>query len=162
MQEYASVVWDPHQQHLKSTLEMVQSPSTRRILHDLRPTSSASDLLAQPQTENLPSRSTSDKVCTTYKIMKGLADVNPAAGLLESRHHSSRRVQIPAPSPPPHHHSRTDIPAFVLPIRRPTLEPCPCWCSVSSDSSCRRNCSDGLYGRTCLNAIRISDFSTCF
>ena len=59
--EYASMAWDPPQQHLKSTLVMVQRRSARRILHDFSPTSSASALVAQLQLENLQSGRTSDK-----------------------------------------------------------------------------------------------------
>ena len=39
--EYTAVVCDPHQQHLKSSLEMVQRRSAQHILHYFSPTSSA-------------------------------------------------------------------------------------------------------------------------
>ena len=153
-------MWDPHQQHLKSTLEMVQRRSARRILHDLSPTSSASDLVAQLQLGNLQSGRTSGKVCRMYKTMTSLVDVNSAAGLLEPRNSSSRRVRIPTPSPPP---QNRHAPAFLLSIGNPTLELCPHRCSVSRDSTCPQNCTEQLDGRTCLLTIRISDiFLTCF
>ena len=60
------------------------------ILDDFSPTSNASALVAQLQLKNLQSRRTSDKVCRMYKIMNGLVDVKPTAGLLEPRNCSSR------------------------------------------------------------------------
>ena len=101
--EYTAVVCDPHQQHLKSSLEMVQRRSDRRILHDFSCTSSASALVAQLQLENLQSRRTSDRVSMMYNIINGLVVVNPAE-LLEPSNRSSRghqaKLQIP--------HSQTD------------------------------------------------------
>ena len=99
------MVWDLHQQHLKSTLEVVQQRSARRILHDFSPTSSASVLVAQLQLENLQFLRTSDKVCIMYKIMNDLVDVNPSAGLLEPRFCSSRghKYQLQYPC------SKTDL-----------------------------------------------------
>ena len=99
--EFASMAWDPHQQRLKSTLELVQRRTARRVLHDFSPTSNASALVAQVQQENLQSRRTSDKVCTTYKIMNGLVDVNPAAGLFEPRNRRSRWQNTSSKSPTP-------------------------------------------------------------
>ena len=62
--EHTSVVWNPHQQHLKKSIsEVVQRWSARHIFHDFSPTSSASARVAQLQLENLRSRRTSDKVC---------------------------------------------------------------------------------------------------
>ena len=84
------MMWEPHQQHLKSTLEMVQRQSARRILHDFSPTSSASALVTQRQLEKLQSRRTSDKVCRMYMTMTGLVDVNSAEGLLEHRNCCSK------------------------------------------------------------------------
>ena len=99
--EYASVVWDPHQQHLKSTLEMVQRRSAYCILRDFSPMSSASALVAQLQLDNMQSWRTSDKVCMMDTILNGLVDVHPAPGLLELRNRSSRgykyRFQVPIP-----------------------------------------------------------------
>ena len=117
------------------------------ILHDFSPTSNASTLVVHLQLENLQSRRMSDKVCMMYTIMNGLVDVNPAAGLLEPRNHSSRehKYQLQVP------HSRTRwVPTFLLPMSNPTLELCPHRCSISSDSTCLQSCTDELAGRTCL------------
>ena len=83
--ESVSVVWDPHQQHLKSTVELVQQWSVHCILHDFSPNSGASVLVAQLQLENLQSRRTSDKVCMRHKIMNRLVNVNLAGGLRQPR-----------------------------------------------------------------------------
>ena len=89
MLEYVSVVWDPYQQNLKSTLEMVQRWSACRIFHDFSPDSSASALMAQLQLEFLQSKRMSDKACRMHKNMNSLVDLNPAAGLLDPKNHSS-------------------------------------------------------------------------
>ena len=99
--EYTSVVWDPHQQHLKSILEMVQWRSASCILQDFSPTSSASALVAQLQLENLH----------LY---------------------------------------------FSWLISNLTLELCLYRCSITCHSTFR-TATDGIYGRTCLIALRISD-----
>ena len=83
--EYVAMMWDPHKQHLKSRLEMVQWRSACHILHDFSPTSRASAQVAQLQLKNLQSRRPSDKVCMMYKIMNGLVDVNSAASLLKPK-----------------------------------------------------------------------------
>ena len=123
--QYTSVVWDSHQQHLKSTLEMMQPWSACGILHDFSPTSSASALVAQLQLENLQSSWTSDKVCTMYKIMNELLDTNPAAGLFELRNYSSRGHKYQLLSPP---FQNWHVPVFVLPIGNLMLELCPHRC----------------------------------
>ena len=139
-QQYAFVVWDPRQQHLKSTLEMVQRRSARRILRDVSPTSSASAQVVQLQLENLQSGRTSNKVCMVYKIMNGLVDVEPAAGQLQPGTRSSRehRYQLQVP------HSRTDTyAAFLLPIRLRNSRYQRC--SISRDSTCLQVCPFLLY-----------------
>ena len=74
---HTSVVWDPHQQHLRSTLGMVQQHrSACRFLHDFSPRSSASALVAQlglnsPQSLSR-TRRRKDMACLMYKIMQGL------------------------------------------------------------------------------------------
>ena len=153
--EYASVVWDPHQQHLKSTLEMVQQQSARRILHDSSPTSSASALVTQRQLEKLQSRRTSDKVCMMYKIMNSLVDVNPTAGLLEPRIRNSRghKYQLQVPKL-----QNRQMPAFILPISNSTLELCPHRSSISCDCTCLQNCTHRWDGRMRLIKINICDF----
>ena len=110
--------------------------------------------MAQLQRENLPSGRPSDKVCATYKTMNDLVDVNIAAGLLKPITRSSRGEQISTASPPL---QSRHVRAFVLPNGSPALELCPHRCSVSHDSTCLQNCTDGLTGRMCLNPISISD-----
>ena len=45
--EYASPVWDPHQQNLTNDIEKVQRRAARRICSDFRPTTSASALFTK-------------------------------------------------------------------------------------------------------------------
>merc|ERR1711867_13262 len=45
--EYASSVWDPHQQYLINSLESVQRRTARRIVRDFSPTTSCSELLSR-------------------------------------------------------------------------------------------------------------------
>ena len=45
--EYASVVWDPHQENLKSDIEMVQGRAARRICHGFSHSPSASALITR-------------------------------------------------------------------------------------------------------------------
>ena len=152
-------MWEPHQQHLKSTMEMVQRQSARRILHDFSPTSSASALVTKRQLEKLQSRRTSDKVCRMYMTMNGLVDVNSAESLLGYRNCFPRGTDTNFKSPTSEYtcsysltsHQQSD--SGTLSPRYP----------ISRDSTCLLICTDGLDGRTCLITIRISDlFKTCF
>ena len=103
--EYASPIWDPPQQYLSDNLEKVQRRSARRILHDYRPTSSASQLVSRLELDPLKLRRTSTKATMMYKIMGGLVEAMPERGLpalasRTTRGHSAK-LQIP--------HSRTEI-----------------------------------------------------
>ena len=69
------MVLDPCQQHLKSTLEMVQRWAALLILHDSSPTSSACTLVARLELENMQCRRMLEKVCMMNKIVKGLVDI---------------------------------------------------------------------------------------
>ena len=142
--KYASVVWDPHQRHLKSTLEMVH------VLKYLCPGGSA------------PAR----KPEVHEKVRQDLHDVQnherscqrkPCCRSARAQKPQLEGTQIPTPSPPLQNR-HTCIP----PISNPTLELCPHRCSISRDSACLQNCTVGLDGRTCLIVIRISFFLTCF
>ena len=103
--EYAAPVWDPHQQYLSSTLEMVQRRSARRILHDFRPTTSASDLVSKLHLDPLKLRRTAAKATMMYKIMGGLVEATPRSGTLTPAQRSTRgqahKLQVP--------HSRTEV-----------------------------------------------------
>ena len=81
--DYTSPLWDPHRQHLASTLEMVQRRSARRILQDFCTTSSASEMVAKLHLEPLSKRRTADKACMMYKVMHGLMDLSTPPGLLQ-------------------------------------------------------------------------------
>ena len=113
----SSGAWDRHQQRLKSSLEMVQRRSARRILHDFSSTSSASALVAQLQLENLQSRRTSNRVNIMYKIINRLVDVNPAA-LLKPSNLSSRGHQTTAKFQIPHSRTDTYLHSFFPPSTR--------------------------------------------
>jgi hypothetical protein len=106
--EYAAPIWDPHQQHLSDSLEMVQRRSARRILHDFRPTTSASGLVSGLNLDPLKLRRTSAKATMMYKIMGGLIDLAPPDGPLTAAPRTSRghaaKLLVP--------HSRTDSHRF--------------------------------------------------
>ena len=75
--EYSSSVWDPSQQYLSDSLELVQRRSARRILHDFRPTTSASQLVSRLELVPLLLRRKSAKTMMLYKIINGLVDATP-------------------------------------------------------------------------------------
>ena len=89
MLEYASVVWDPHQQHTA----------------DFCPTSSATEMVAKLELERLKQRNTEDRVCMVHKIKQGLVNISVPPSLLRQSSYSSRghnsMLHIP--------HTRTDI-----------------------------------------------------
>jgi hypothetical protein len=103
--EYASSVWDPHQQGLVSALEAVQRRSSRRILGDFSPQSSASSMVSKLGLEPLVQRRVADKACMMYKIMHKLVDMNVPPGRLQPAvrltrgHH--QKLMVP--------HARTDV-----------------------------------------------------
>jgi len=51
--EYASVVWNPHQEYLIDKIEMVQRRAARQIKQDYRQTSSVSDMMNDLQWSTL-------------------------------------------------------------------------------------------------------------
>ena len=75
--EYSSSVWDPSQQSLINNLEMVQRRAARRIMHDFKPTTSASALVAKLDLDPLSLRRKSAKTMMLYKIHNGLVDSSP-------------------------------------------------------------------------------------
>ena len=54
--EYASAVWDPHQQYLINNIEMVQRRAARWVKQDYRQTSSVSNMLYDLQWSTLHER----------------------------------------------------------------------------------------------------------
>ena len=102
--EYASPVWDPHQQNLTTDIEKVQRRAARRICGDFRPTTSASALVAKLELPTLKERRTIAKATMMYKVMTGLVDVVPKSGTLtpalRQRRGQEHALQIPS--------SRTD------------------------------------------------------
>ena len=78
MLEYASPVWDPHQQYLVDDLERVQKRAARRITRDYRPETSSTLLVQQLGLETLQHRRQSDKVAMLYRAMNGLVDLPTA------------------------------------------------------------------------------------
>ena len=75
--EYASPVWDPHQEYLCDMLENIQKRSARRILHDFRSTTSSTALVQQLNLQPLRERRKLDKATGLYKILNGLVDIKP-------------------------------------------------------------------------------------
>ena len=55
--EYASVVWDPHQQYIINNIEMIQRRAARWVKQDYRLTSSVSDMINDLQWTTLQKRS---------------------------------------------------------------------------------------------------------
>ena len=74
--EYASPVWDPHQQNLIDKLEMTQRRAARRILEDYSTKSSASALVAKLHLDSLQQRRAIDKVSMIYKIINDHVDLS--------------------------------------------------------------------------------------
>ena len=81
--EYASSVWDPHQQYLIDLLESVQRRAARRIVRDFSPTTSASELLSRLNIPLLGTRRQVSKATLLYKVINGHTDWMPPAGALD-------------------------------------------------------------------------------
>ena len=107
--EYAAPVWDPPQQHLVASLEMVQRRTARRILHDFRPTTSASQLVSRLDLDPLALRRTAAKATMMYKIMGGLVEATPREGTFTPAARATRghtgKLQIPYSRTESHRHS---------------------------------------------------------
>ena len=103
--EYASTVWDPHQQHLISKLEMTQRRAARRILQDYGLKTSASALVAQLQLEPLHHRRAINKVTTVYKIVNRHVEMSTQPGRIQQMSRSTRGHQLKLHVP----HARTDV-----------------------------------------------------
>jgi hypothetical protein len=73
--EYASPVWDPHQEYLSDMLECVQKRSARRIKHDFDRNTDSSALVQELGLQTLRERRRIDKVTVMHKILNNLVDV---------------------------------------------------------------------------------------
>ena len=67
--EYASVVWDPHQQYLIDKIEMVQRRAARWVKLDYRQTSSVSDMMDDLQWPTLLERRKYSRLTIFYKFL---------------------------------------------------------------------------------------------
>ena len=83
--EYASPVWDPHQSTLINSLEAVQRRAARRIVGDFSPSSSATVITSKLNLPSLQERRLQAKNMMMYKIVNGLVDMSPPAGILTTR-----------------------------------------------------------------------------
>jgi hypothetical protein len=72
---YGSPVWDPYQQNLSDTLELVQRRSARRILHDFSLRSSATALVQKLGLLTLSERRTIDKAAMVYRVINDHVDI---------------------------------------------------------------------------------------
>ena len=70
-------MWDPPQEYLAQDLEKVQRRAARRIMHDFRPTTSASELVSKLELDTLKFRRTAAKATTMYKVVNGLVEATP-------------------------------------------------------------------------------------
>lgn len=75
--EYASPVWDPHQEGLSDRVEKIQGRAARRILHDFSWETRSATLVRKLNLETLRERRKIDKVTALYKILNGLVDMKP-------------------------------------------------------------------------------------
>ena len=94
--EYASSVWDPHQEYLQHMLENVQKRSARRIKRDFNRETDSAELVQQLGLETLRERRQTDKATMMYKIINGLVDVQtpPEMKFVESiTRGASKKIQ---------------------------------------------------------------------
>jgi hypothetical protein len=97
--EYASPVWDPHQEELIGDLEMIQRRSARRIFKDFSRTTSATGLVNKLNLDPLKLRRTSAKATLMYKVEWNYVDAKPREGILRRkrrnlRGHSCQYLQL--------------------------------------------------------------------
>ena len=69
------MVWDPHQENLKSDIEMVQGRAARRICHGFSHSPSASVLITRLELQQVETRRRVDKVSMVYKVVNYLFDI---------------------------------------------------------------------------------------
>ena len=73
--DYASPVWDPHQQVLKEKLESTQKRAARRILQNYDRMTSGSTLVEKLNLNPLSQRRAVDKAAMVYKIVNSEVDI---------------------------------------------------------------------------------------
>ena len=103
--EYASPVWDPPQEYLAQDLEKVQRRAARRIMHDFRTTTSASELVSKLELDTLKLRRTAAKATTMYKVVNGLVEATPERQILIPTGRNSRGHNMKFRTP----YCRTDV-----------------------------------------------------
>ena len=96
--EYAATVWDPHQQHLIKSLEMVQRRAARHATHTYDPRASVTLLLEKLKWDTLEERRQKHKVSMAFKITKSLVAIPsdqfvPTA--MTTRGNHTKFIQIP-------------------------------------------------------------------
>ena len=69
--EYASSVWDPHKNDLKSELEKVQRRAARIVTNRHRNTSSVGEMLESLEWQTLERRRRDARLLLLYKILEG-------------------------------------------------------------------------------------------
>ena len=147
MRECASVVWDPHQQQLKSTLERWHNEGqpAASFMTLAPPQVTLPWFAAQLQLKNLQSSRMSDKVCMMYKIMNGFVNIEPCCRSARGQKPQLQGAQMPTPKSPTQEQTCTCI---LIPIRNPALEICPHRWSISHDSTCLQICTDRMDGHS--------------
>ena len=106
--EYGNVIWDPHQQHLIHSLEMVQRRAARRMHHDFSPQTSASNLVDILGLERLETRRKRNKITTLFKVANRFLDI-PASNHISYANRNTRghtkKINIPTSRIDAHLHS---------------------------------------------------------
>ena len=97
--EYASPIWDPHEQHNIRKLDMVQRRAARYALNRYHNTSSVSSMLDILQWPSLTKRRKETKLCMLYKISNSTMNNHYTDILIEqqrqTRNSNSRSYNIP-------------------------------------------------------------------
>ena len=83
--DYASPVWDPHQQTLIDTLESVQKKAARRITRNFDPRASTTTMVKKLGLQTLQNRRKIDKVTMVFRIKNQLVDIQPEDHFIPSQ-----------------------------------------------------------------------------
>ena len=89
--EYASVIWDPHQQQHIHQLESIQRRAARFVAQDYRRTSSVSAIIKTLQWPSLEKRRQVARLTMLYKIVHGMVEVEELKRELKPLPERSRR-----------------------------------------------------------------------
>ena len=95
--EYASVVWSPHTQALKSILEMVQRKAACFVFNSFARNSSVTALLEKLNWTTLENRRNHAKVTMFYKIINDIVSIDFSHHLQPSSSTTSGHSQISQP-----------------------------------------------------------------